>query len=379
VFLREMKDLRDCELVHKNAEVPEKPIDTKDWQKSIDGLHDLFAGTLGVTKLPLACVVRPEEAPAAGPFIADVEEMVMRGRMGTADNRPRSHVEDNRKAWEILSGIARGLPCWTYVKVGQSNKDGRTAWLNLHNHCLGPNAVDHAVAAAERKLQSLSHEGETRRHNWEMVERDAAGCCTVMDHCNETGEHNAPDQRARVRTLMEIWLKGSQFDSVKLKILESPELMNDCEACVALIRNFVNAEASFGRPLNVSAVSQESDVEKSNKRGRDKGKSKGSGNSILPDAVEDRFCEPAECSRFTEASKKKLRDMRAARGHTPNAKRRKLNNNTHRAQIASIVAAVAQLNVERTNDGAGTDPAAHDAATAVVDNRTNPALARQRS
>jgi len=102
-------------------------------------------------------------------------------------------------------------------------------------------------------------------------------------------------------------------------MLQSPALMNDCEACCALIRNFVNAEASFGRPLHASVIDAEKEKDDPNgKRGRDG--DKGEGKAVESEDVKDRFCEKEEYSRFAGAAKKKLRDMRVARGHVSSCK-----------------------------------------------------------
>jgi len=149
-------------------------------------------------------------------------------------------------------------------------------------------------------------------------------------------------------------------------------LMNGCEACCALIWNFVKAKASFGKPLHVSLINAEKDVHNPNgKHGRDG--DKGKGRAVKPEDVKDHFCEKEEHSRFTEAAKKKLRDMRAARGHVSSHKRQKVTDD-RRSQIASVAAEV--VDHVDANDGSGGGGWGEE--TAVVGNRTNQALTRQR-
>ena len=54
--VRAMKGQREMEDDHKDVEAPE--IDSKDWPRKIDAIEEWLRGCLGVTKIPLAYVIR---------------------------------------------------------------------------------------------------------------------------------------------------------------------------------------------------------------------------------------------------------------------------------------------------------------------------------
>ena len=63
--VRNIKYLKEWEEEHKDVEKPE--INAKDWPKTIEAIKEWLRGCLGVTKIPLAYVIRDdEEVPAHG-------------------------------------------------------------------------------------------------------------------------------------------------------------------------------------------------------------------------------------------------------------------------------------------------------------------------
>jgi hypothetical protein len=63
--VRILRSLREQEKDHKEPSAPE--IDDKDWPRTIESIEEYLAECLGVTKIPLAYVIRDTVAPANDP------------------------------------------------------------------------------------------------------------------------------------------------------------------------------------------------------------------------------------------------------------------------------------------------------------------------
>ena len=62
--LHELRDLKSLEEQHTDVDPPE--LSSKDWPKNMDALNEYLRGCLGVTKIPLAYVIRDDlDVPAA--------------------------------------------------------------------------------------------------------------------------------------------------------------------------------------------------------------------------------------------------------------------------------------------------------------------------
>ena len=59
--VRALRDLKRQEEDHEDVEVPENLINARNWPKTVEGIREYFRGCLGVTKIPLAYVIREKE------------------------------------------------------------------------------------------------------------------------------------------------------------------------------------------------------------------------------------------------------------------------------------------------------------------------------
>jgi hypothetical protein len=143
--IRSIRELRDYEATFKASDdVP--TINVKDWPKSMESILEYLRSYLGDKKIPLAYVVRKEEAvPVADPeggYATVQDEMIARaphfnnvGGVRTADP---AYLVNREKVWDIIARITHEQTCWTYVKPAQRTRDGRMASLALYTHFLGP-------------------------------------------------------------------------------------------------------------------------------------------------------------------------------------------------------------------------------------------------
>jgi hypothetical protein len=148
VNIRRLRSLRDQEKDHKEPKAPE--INDKDWPRTIESIEEYLAECLGVTKIPLAYVIRdsiePVDAPQTG-WPTHQHEMIGRSPIVVnAQAVPLVYTEhfmtDNTTVWSKIVSMTRDHECWTYVRSFLRAKDGRAAFKALHTHYLGVNNVD---------------------------------------------------------------------------------------------------------------------------------------------------------------------------------------------------------------------------------------------
>lgn len=88
--VRALREHRDWEAEHKDVEAPE--INAKDWPRTMDAIEDWRPGCLGVTKRPLAYVVRDDmNVPNQDPDDGDrscLDELVARAPIQDANGNP---------------------------------------------------------------------------------------------------------------------------------------------------------------------------------------------------------------------------------------------------------------------------------------------------
>ena len=310
--IRSIRELRDYEDTWKASD--DLPvINAKDWPKTMEAIHEYLRSYLGDKMIPLAYVVRKDEAvPTVEPeggYATVQDEMIARAphfRITAAGvrNPDPTYLVNRQKVWEIIARITRENSCWTYVKDAQRTRDGRMAYLALWTHYLGPNNVDNMATQAEQKLQSTVYNGEQRRWDFEKYINVHKQQHSILEGLVEYG-YSGIDARSKVRYLMD-GIRTDKYDSVKTRIMSDAALRNDFDACVTLYQDFIKQTASKtkGSPSNVNI--SEVKVHSGNKRKRDE--------------AEDRYYTKAEYAALTSAQKKDLAEKRKKRGHTPGAK-----------------------------------------------------------
>ena len=126
--VRTLRTLKDWEEDHDDVETPE--INSKDWPRTIESIEEWLRGCLGVTKIPLACVIRDTiDPPDAGDdpdanHASKQDELIARAPVRTvaADGTVTCNAvcsSDRTKAWEPMSELTRGKDCWTHVQPAQ--------------------------------------------------------------------------------------------------------------------------------------------------------------------------------------------------------------------------------------------------------------------
>ena len=94
--IRELRDLRDWENQHEDVEAP--TINEKDWPTTIEPIEEYLRGCLGITKIPLAYVVRqrqavPEGQDPANAYNSVADELI--ARSSNLAGRGKQRVDPN--------------------------------------------------------------------------------------------------------------------------------------------------------------------------------------------------------------------------------------------------------------------------------------------
>ncbi|KAI2513671.1 hypothetical protein MHU86_811 [Fragilaria crotonensis] len=343
--IRTVRELREFESTYKAPTGDLPTINAKDWPKTMESIEEYLRSYLGERKIPLAYVIRKDEAIPTGAdpptnYPTKQDEMIARAPHFTlGDDNVRVpdpvYLANREKVWDIISKITRDHSSWTYVKPAQRARDGRMAFHGLYQHFLGPNNVDNMAAQAEDKLKS-----------------------TVYN----------------VRYLLD-GIKTDKFDAVKTRIMSDEKLRLDFDGCVTLYQDYIR-QTSKGRTnatVNISEL----------KTGKRKF-----------DAVEDRYYTKEEYSGLTPDQKKELASKRLKRGHKPGAKDSKVkgskgkdgkdkNKEIIRKAVSRQVSQLAkQLGKAAVNDEATAasddSDSSDDEKSKAGSNRSNPSLSRQK-
>jgi len=169
--IRPMIKLKEWEDNHEKADMPPKMMESKDWKRNLDTFEEFLRENLGVTKIPLAYVIRANIEPADDPVPPETwpklqEERIARAPIRVGNVYVATFQTDNTRVWALQAACTRGKPCWTYISVYQCRRDGRAAFRTLHDHYFGENEVDNLATEAENKLMTLKYYGEKR--NWDF-------------------------------------------------------------------------------------------------------------------------------------------------------------------------------------------------------------------
>ena len=165
VNVRGIRNHRDWEKSHMDVDSPE--LSLQDWSRKIEIIEEWLRRCLGVSKIPLAYVVRSEELmPAATPvggYQSLQDELIARAPIwvGNTGNTAYTadYLADRSKVWELISDITRDQDWWLYVRPSQLTRYERLAFLGLNNHYLGENNFDNMSSRAEAKLKNTCYSG----------------------------------------------------------------------------------------------------------------------------------------------------------------------------------------------------------------------------
>lgn len=228
--IREIKHLRESEKAHKDSEAPD--IIEKNWPRTIEALERWLKGRLGVTKIPLAYVIRENEAPMAGnpsDFLTYQHEMIARAPIRDPNGEfNRTFLTDRIRVFDLLAELTQHRPCWAYVRTGERNSDGRAAFLALKAHYLGNDRVQSIAAQAESAIETARYLGEKRNFTFETYTQIHKENHHILDSLVADG-YSGMDVGTKIRKFMH-GIRDPKLDSVKNSMdAQKPADFDECE------------------------------------------------------------------------------------------------------------------------------------------------------
>ncbi|KAI2507228.1 hypothetical protein MHU86_7185 [Fragilaria crotonensis] len=273
---------------------PDDPptINPKDWPKTMESVHEYLRSYLGEQKIPLAYVVRKDEAvpitdPEGGYYATIQDEMIARASHRTFG--PDGTI----------------IPDPTYITNREKDTRRPYGLPGLYKHFLGPNNVDNMALMAEDKLKTTVYNGEQRRWDFEKYINVHKSQHSIMEGLVvEHGYTGGIDPRSKVRYLLD-GIKTDKFDSVKTRIMSDAALRNNFDACVTLYQDFIKhtSKSKTTPTVGISEV-----------------RTNAGGSKRKSEAVEDRYYTKAEYDALSADAKRLLATKRLKRGHKPGAK-----------------------------------------------------------
>lgn len=402
--IRNLRGQREQEEAHTDPTAPE--IEGDDWPKIIDTLLEYFGACLGVTKLPLAYVLResldPTPRPADG-WSSNEAQMIARGPIVTNPGAAGAPIyttdfqADNKTVWLLLASICREHSCWAYLRQHQRKQNGRAAFQALVSHYLGSNNVNTMSARAMNKLINTTYNGERRRWNWESFVRVHVEQHAILEDLKIHG-HCGIDEGSKVRFLM-AGVRTTELDTVKASILGNLALLTDFTAASSLYKAFIdanNANRPRDRDITIAALKPSDDTSVSSADG---GNSEHYLSKVKPDmSVEERYYNRAEYRKLTDAQKAGLLAKRTARGRKSKSSKKNKRGTPRKQEITLSNKTIAKFATALKGNTLGPDPDDNESATSesteeeeevamkspgkkqkIIKNRTNPALQRNRN
>jgi hypothetical protein len=204
----------------------------------------------GGTGVPLAYVIREKVEIPPGTYPSEGYITVAKEMISCATHGNQAYANDPMEVWSYIANTTPDHELWTYVKPAQLTKDGRSAFLLLCDHLLGPNNVDNMASEAEAKLGSVSCTGERKKWTWEKYVHIHVEQQEVLNGLTDYG-YSGIENGTKVRNLM-AGIKTDALDTVKAAVMSSPALRTNYPDVVHLHGDFIKQHNIESASMNVS-------------------------------------------------------------------------------------------------------------------------------
>ena len=356
--IKDLRELRTQELSYVKPVADEYPtMRDSNWPENFDNLQSFLSSYLGEGGIPLMSVcrtdqnVKPEADDPESNYESVQEEMIARSAFVVSSStgaRVHPHYRANReKVYDILVKLTESKPSRVIIRPFQRARDGRAAYTALYHHYLGTNAINDTVTTVEAQLNNYKYKGETKKHTFVKFVTFQKKCHNSLAALEPHG-YKGLDERSKVRILMGC-IETPTVDTVKTKILSDTQLQQNYDAATQLYQSFISQMKSTKPPeqFHVSSV-----------------------NSAT---VSDRYYSKSEYSKLDKTAKRKLYELRQARGGgggEGSSKRQKLSGVSKKAfdKLHRKVAALEIQNNDSETETEGSDT------PAPATNRKNSAL-----
>lgn len=209
--------------------------------EDIKAYCSIARGTNGVL---LAYVIRPLGTLVEGQVYASVQdEMVHR-----APHNGRYWPVDNAMVWDMLRAVLCDTDGWAWVSGFEHGKDGRSAFLALLNHYIGPANQSLIKTQAEQALTTLYFDGTRRGFTLEKYAQAHKQAHKDLEDYNE----GLPEGR-KVRLFL-MGIRYPLLDAPRGTVLATPFLRESFDETVSFLLQFYASLTPNAARRNVGAV-----------------------------------------------------------------------------------------------------------------------------
>jgi hypothetical protein len=232
-----------------------------DWVSWEIVFANYLAGLYGVSGVPLSYVIR-KNVPGGHAIITESERLV-----SAAPLTGRVFQSDTQKVYRILKSVTVGTDAWEWIKVYDSNQDGRLAFKALREHYDGPGEIDKRISLARTQIKELFYKNE-QTFSFEKFVTKLNGAFQMLAECHEDlTEKNKVDHMITAMSQC----TNSAIIAATTTILMNPEMRNNFLAAAnkmtEVIANIFPAVQLHRRGRNVAFV----------QTGRGRGRGRGGG------------------------------------------------------------------------------------------------------
>jgi hypothetical protein len=196
------------------------------------------------------------------PSITD--ELIIRARHGTY----HAYDVDNKFLWSVIRKMTQDGFAWNWVSNLARSRDGRTAYMQLKQHYLGPSFRSKIKSDADRILEDVFYDGKSRNFSLEDYCGKLKKAWADLEECGEV----TPELK-KMRTYLKN-LTSPDLQAVKHAILANPTLETDVEAAM----NYTSSIENSMKSLSGSGNRNISQLGTGGRRGGRRGGGKGPGN-----------------------------------------------------------------------------------------------------
>jgi len=277
-------------------------ITMSDWAKTKEKIINHFSEVYSKEGIPLAYLLREEvEVPQeADDPQDDYEDDHVKELIARAAHTGAHYRADNRRLCRDLKKLCADTPAYTHIS--KYTADGRQAWLDLMDAYLGPQHTQLQAAIYEAKLQKSTYDGESNRFTFDKYAEIHNLAHSRLD---SLPDYAGMDEGTKIRHL----LNGIKTDKLKtvIELVRGNSDFDTFDKVVRRLKDSVVTLAPTKAPSRqVSAVTVMG----------------GNGEEIMPNvdadlSVEDKYYQPQEWAKLSNAKKKGVLYKRAKRGRAP--------------------------------------------------------------
>lgn len=275
--LRVVYTFRQLERAYDSTQGPSEPVKMDKVSRIREIIEEVVQylhahrGTSGVI---LAYLIREDDEPAEGDpfdpadddgvFSSFDDEMILRAPLTGIE-----YTMDNARLFQIWYNVLHDTESYSWIASFSRSQDGRRAHFAVTTHFLGDGHMQRLKNQADQVLENLFYLNEKPNFTFEDFASKMKRAHEDLAHCGEP-----LSESRKVRKLLK-GIRATHLLSGPVPAIHSnPELMNNYDACITYIGNFITSYGSGRRSSQISSLTRSP-----HRGGRSDGRGRGRHNS----------------------------------------------------------------------------------------------------